>query len=82
MFGGYGLYSDDVFFAILWHGHLFFLTDEATRPEYEERGMTPFTPRPSQNLRRYYEVPPEVLEDPTEAVSWARAAVATRGAPR
>jgi len=28
MFGGYGLYQDDIFFGILYKGRLYFKTDE------------------------------------------------------
>ena len=82
MFGGYGFYGDDVFFAILWRGRLYFRTGEASRARYQARGMAPFTPGPGQTLRRYYEVPPEVLEDPTETVRWARAAVSAGAAAK
>ncbi len=76
MFGAHGLYQGAVFFAIIHRGRLYFRTGDATRAGYEARGMSPFTPGPGQTLRRYYEVPADVLEDPAEAVRWARAAVA------
>ena len=80
MFGGYGLYSAATFFGILYRGRLFFRTDETTQGEYLDRGMEPFRPRPRQELGSYYEVPPEVLEDPSALARWARAAVqAKRG---
>lgn len=74
MFGGWGLYGDEVFFAIVWGGRLFFKTDEATRRDYEARGSGPFRPSPRQTLRTYYEVPADVLEDPEELQRWARGA--------
>ena len=56
MFGAYGLYRHDDFFAIVDGGRLYFRTSEATRPEYERRGMKPFTPTPKQVLKNYFEV--------------------------
>ncbi len=74
MFGGYGIYRGDSFFAIIFDGRLFFKTDPVTRETYIERGMKPFRPRPGQALGHYYEVPVDIVEDPTELVAWARAA--------
>jgi DNA transformation protein len=78
MFSGVGLYSDGLFFGLLYHERLYFKTDDTTRPEYEARGSEGFCPRP--NLARvkmtYYTVPADVLEDAEELVKWARQATA------
>ena len=76
MFGGHGLYQGPDFFGIVHRGRLYFRVSDATRPDYEARGAAAFRPGPSQTLKRYYEVPADVLEDAAEAVRWARAAVA------
>ena len=39
MFGGIGLYQGTTFFAIIDEGRLYFVTDDATRSEYANRGM-------------------------------------------
>lgn len=78
MFGGYGLYADDVFFGIVHDGRLYFRTDDITRPQYLGAGMQPFRPNPAQTLKRYFEVPVDVLEEPDELLQWARRACATR----
>lgn len=80
MFGGYGLYARDVFFACVDDGRLYFRVDDATRPRYEERGMGPFAPMPQMVMKGYYEVPVEVIEDAAELARWAREAMAA--APR
>lgn len=77
MFGGHGLYCDSVFFGIVYRGRLYFRTDEVTRRRYEERGMEPFRPNTRQTLPRYFEVPPDVLEDRSELKRWVREAVAS-----
>lgn len=80
MFSGVGLYSDGLFFGLLYHERLYFKTDDATRPEYEARGSEGFRPPRPKNLgpvkMRYYTVPAEVLEDNEELVKWARKAKA------
>ncbi|CAI2717899.1 TfoX/Sxy family protein [Nitrospina watsonii] len=75
MFGGHGLYRDDVFFGIVYEGVLYLNTDEASRPQYTEQGMQPFQPRRGQTLKSYYEVPTEVLENADTLVEWAGKAV-------
>jgi DNA transformation protein len=42
MFGGVGLYADDVFIAILVADELFFKVDDTNRREYEKAGSAPF----------------------------------------
>lgn len=78
MFGGHGIYLGDAFFAIVHKGEVYFLTDEETRPAYEERGSTPFRPTPRQTLKNYLLVPQDILEDRDQLVEWARLAVACR----
>jgi DNA transformation protein len=77
MFGGVGLYSDGVFFAIIDNDTVFFKVDDSTRATYVERGGEPFRPykdRPEVSMS-YFQVPAEILEDADELVPWARAAV-------
>jgi DNA transformation protein len=78
MFSGVGLYSDGLFFGLLYHDRLYFRTDDTTRPEYEARGSEGFRPRPNiaRMKMRYYTVPADVLEDAEELVKWARKATA------
>ena len=71
MFGCFGLYSGEDFFAIIDEGRLYFCTDETTRPAFKKAGMQTF-----HALKSYYEVPVDVLEDDVELCRWARDAVA------
>ncbi len=77
MFGGYGLYQADRFFAILMDGRLYFKTDEQTRAAYVERGMGPFTYEKARRTMtiKYFEVPPEVLENREQLSAWAHHAI-------
>jgi DNA transformation protein len=75
MFGAYGLYCGEKFFGIIAQSRLYFKTDEKTRVAYVERQSNPFRPNPKQELRNYYEVPLEILEDSDQLIQWANAAM-------
>ena len=82
MFGGVGLYCDGLFFGLIDDDTLFFKVDDATRGEYEARGMKPFRPyadKPEVSMA-YYTVPVDVLDDAEELVAWARRSVAIAAA--
>ncbi len=74
MFGGHGLYLEQVFFGIVHDGRLYFRTNDGTRDEYLSRGMKPFQPNARQTLRNYLEVPPDIIEQPRLLGQWARRA--------
>ena len=78
MFGGHGFYYGDTFFGIVFGGRLYFRTDEHSRDAYLKRSMKPFRPSAKQTIGRYYEVPPDVLEDSGVLAEWARRAVEAR----
>jgi DNA transformation protein and related proteins len=76
MFGGVGIYASDLFFALLDDDTLYFKVGDATRPQFEDRGMAPFRPYgESGEVMQYYEVPADVLEDPEELGVWVEAAI-------
>jgi DNA transformation protein len=85
MFGGIGLYADDVFFGILAADALYLKVDDSNRGQYEAEGMTAFQPYADKPMTMsYYQVPARVLEDGDELTAWARASVrvAARATPR
>lgn len=75
MFGGVGLYADDLFFALIDDDRLYFKTDDSNRPDFERAGMGPFRPYADERTMAYHELPIEVLEDPDELRLWAGRAV-------
>ena len=82
MFGGVGLYCDDVFFGIIARDGLYLKVDDGTRARYERAGMHPFKPYPDRpTTMKYYAVPLSVLESSIELTRWAQDAVeaASRG---
>src|SRR6185503_21375363 len=77
MFGGIGIYSDGVFFAVIDNDTLFFKVDDALAKRYRDKGMPPFAPIPgAKPMMGYYQVPPDVLEDGAALGKWARDSIA------
>lgn len=75
MFGGFGLYRDETFFAIVHQGRLYFKIDDATVDEYRKRKMKPFQPNARQMLKSYYQVPADIIEDMDRLREWALRAI-------
>ncbi|HEV8487978.1 MAG TPA: TfoX/Sxy family protein [Blastocatellia bacterium] len=76
MFGGVGLYSDGLFFALIDDDIVYFKVDDNTRRRYEAARTRPFQPGgegPSQS--GYYSLPINVLEDLDQLKAWATEAV-------
>ena len=78
MFGGVGLYCEELFFGLIDNDTLYLRVNDDNRADYTVRGMGPFRPyadRPELSMS-YYEAPADVLEDAAQLVSWARRSVA------
>lgn len=76
MFGGVGIYSDALFFALMDDDTLYFKVDDTNRPDYEAAGMGPFRPfGPDGEVMQYYQVPEELLEDVETLELWVGKAV-------
>lgn len=75
MFGGVGIYSDGLFFALIGNDQLYFKVDDSNRPDFEEVDMGPFRPYGDERSMQYYEVPVDVLEDQDQLKVWAAKAV-------
>lgn len=78
LFGGIGVSRASVQFAMIMDNSLYFVVDDGTRSHYEAAGMRPFsyeTQKGRVQVRRYFEVPEEVLSDPDELRVWARASM-------
>lgn len=78
MFGGAGLYCDDLFFAIMDDGAIYFKVDDETRKAFEGRGLAPFTfemKDGSSATMSYYNAPEEIFDDEEELRRWTRLAL-------
>ena len=78
-FGGVGISSGTIQFAMIMGNSLYFVVDESTRKKYELVGMEPFsyaTKKGRVQVRKYFELPEEVLLDPAQLRKWADEAMA------
>ncbi len=77
MFGAAGVYAGDLIFGLADDDVLWLKTDEASQPAFREAGSQPFIyyrdgkPMPMS----YWRLPDAALDDPDEAVRWARMAL-------
>ncbi len=83
MFGGVGLYSEGLFFALMDNDKLYFKVDDSNRPDYEAAGTGPFYPFGEESMiMQYYEVPESVLDEPQILREWIDKAVAVARAKK
>ena len=79
MFGGAGVYAGEVMFALIDDEVIYLKTDEALRAELAKEGSVSWVYRgrdkPMENTS-YWRLPETALDDPDEAVAWARKALA------
>jgi DNA transformation protein len=77
MFGGHGLYCNEVFFALVASGAVFLKADDENRPQFEAQGLKAFRPYEDRpETMQYYEAPAEMFEDPDMLKQWAGGAIA------
>ena len=77
MFGGVGIYSEGVIFALIADDTVYFKVDDSNRPDFERVGCGPFLPfGDASKPMQYYELPAELLESPDEARPWVEKAIA------
>jgi DNA transformation protein and related proteins len=79
MFSGFGISADGTNFALALRAGLYFRADEATIPQFEAEGSTPFqyqTKAKTVTVGSYWQLPARLFDDPEELAGWARAALA------
>jgi len=75
MFGGAGLYCDGRMFAVVADDMAYLKVDDSNREDFAKAGSSPFNPYPEKakgTSYSYYEIPPDVLENPAVLAEWAR----------
>lgn len=77
MFGGAGVYSRGVMFGLVADDTLYLKADAETKADYEAYGMGPFVydGKGKPITMSYWQLPAEVVDDPEQAVAWARKAL-------
>jgi DNA transformation protein len=74
MFGGYGIFQEDVMFGIVdSEGRLYLRADPTTAPDFEAAGSTQHARMP------YWEVPTSIRDDPDRLREWATTAAEVAG---
>jgi DNA transformation protein and related proteins len=78
MFGGTGLYVDDLFVALIAFERLYLKVDGETRASFEAAGCEPFVYEGSTKpvTMSYYTAPDDAVESPAQMQPWARLAIA------
>jgi DNA transformation protein len=77
MFGGWGLYAGERFFAIIADETLYFKVDDLNCADFEAHGLKPFRYEMSDKVAtmRYYPPPPAALDDRDLLCAWAQKGV-------
>ena len=77
MFGGHGLYIDELFVAIIAFDQLWLKVDALTRPRFEAAGCRPFVydGKGKAVTMSYFTVPDEAIESIHAMGPWARLAL-------
>ncbi|PRC94898.1 TfoX/Sxy family protein [Solimicrobium silvestre] len=78
MFGGVGIYINDLFCALIADDYLYFKGDDENEAEFIAVDCPPFTYEKEGQLfsMRYYRAPDEALDNPHEMSRWARLGLA------
>jgi DNA transformation protein len=81
MFGGWGFYADERFFAIVADEGFYVKVDDVSREEFESRGLKPFRyeMRGTKATMDYYEPPAEAMDDREMLCEWARKGLEAAG---
>jgi DNA transformation protein and related proteins len=78
MFGGHGLYVNDLFVALIVFERLYLKVDAQTQPAFRAAGCEPFVydGKDKPITVSYWTVPAEAMESPHLMAPWARQAIA------
>jgi DNA transformation protein len=78
MFGGHGVYCDDLIIALLAEGQLWLKVDAQSKAEFEAAGATAFSyaGKGKPVAMSYYSVPGEGLDNAEQLRPWAQLALA------
>lgn len=81
MFGGAGLYLNDVMFALIDNDTIYLKTDEALACALIAEGAEPWVYEKNPMAKHsYYRLPLDAMDDPDEAAHWGKKAYAVAAA--
>jgi len=72
MFGGYGIYKNNIIFALIISDELYFKVNASNQLQYEELDSEPFSyeAKGKKTTMSYWKVPMEILEDEDRIGEW------------
>ncbi len=79
MFGGHGLYLDDLIFGLIAYDRLYLKADDANRADYGKSGSRPFTYDSGTGKRAtmsYWECPEAIRADGAKLRRWVEKSLA------
>jgi DNA transformation protein and related proteins len=79
MFSGFGIYADDVCFALYLRGEFYLKADETTIPRFLAEASEHFsysTRAKTVSVKSWWRMPIRLYDEPEELADWARQAVA------
>lgn len=78
MFGGYGIYADDWFFALIIDEQLYFKTDETSRVQFIAAGLAEWVYEKNGKPMHmnYFQPPEDIYDDEAALMLWGRLALA------
>jgi DNA transformation protein len=78
MFGGVGVYINELFCALIVDDCLYFKGDDDNEAEFKAAGCPPFTYEKDGTVyaMRYYRMPEEAMDDAQLMILWARLGLA------
>jgi len=73
MFGGYGIYHQDLMFGLVADDELYFKVDAESKPLFLEHDLGPFEYNKDGKIMpmSYHRAPEEIYDDPEQAQIWA-----------
>jgi DNA transformation protein and related proteins len=77
MFGGHGVYIDDLFVALIADERIYLKVDAHTQPAFEAAGCEPFcyAKDSRQVTLGYWSAPADAVDSPAQMRPWARLAI-------
>ena len=89
LFGGAGIYCEDIIIGLLFDGEIYLKADDTTIAQFEREGSKPFVytrARSPSKIDRpvmsYWRMPARLYDDPEELAGWARDALAAARKPK
>jgi len=78
MFGGYGIYKDNLMFALVADNTLYLKVDDDNKDDFVSRQLSPFTysKKGKAFSMSYYLAPEETIDDSAELCQWAEKSLA------